>query len=272
MLQVIRENLKNWYRFFTSPSWREWSRIKRVCRNTPPRTGFTTRVNGYVLHAHDAPSLLNQYEAIFVNRAYDFNFRHEAPVIFCCGANMGLEILYFKKKFPGARIQAFEADEKIAGLLHKNITENAFTDVVAHHAAVWTSDGDISFDPDGAQGGRTGTGKSYVKAVRLADLLHREMNIDLLIMDIEGAEYEVLQNCRHELHRIDRLFVEWHSRTDRMQNLDELLVLLQLAGFRYRLNNRLPEAPFINAPIEGGFDAMVEIYAERSGPVAGRAS
>ncbi|TND08117.1 MAG: FkbM family methyltransferase [Bacteroidetes bacterium] len=272
MLQLIREQVKNWYRFFSSPAYREWLRIKRTCRLHPPQTTFTTRVNGYVLHVHDSASLLNQYESIFVNRAYDFHFKNDAPVIFCCGANMGLEILYFKRRFPAAKIQAFEADEKIVQLLHKNVEENAFTDVIVHHAAVWTSDGDISFEPDGAQGGRAGTGKDFVKAVRLADLLENELNIDLLVMDIEGAEYDVLRDCKHQLHRIDRLFVEWHSRTDRMQHLDELLVLLQMTAFRYRLGNKLPEAPFINAPVEGGFDAMVEIYAERSGPVAGRAS
>lgn len=270
MLQLLRESLKPWYLYFTSSDYREWLRIKRTCRRQAPKTVFSTRVAGFTIDVHDAASLLDQYEAIFRNRCYDFNVAHKDPTIICCGANIGLEILFFKKKYPDALIIAFEADAKIAELLHKNVSQNALSNVLVHHAAVWTSDGEITFTPDGQQGGRIGEGSTLVKTMRLADELKRERPIDLLIMDIEGAEYEVLSNCRHVLHRVERLFVEWHSPVTRMQQLDELLVLLQLSGFRYRLQNNLPEAPLANKLIENGFDAMVDIYAEKSGHIAGR--
>jgi len=263
MLQLFRESLKPWFLYFRSPEYREWLRIKNRCKKQPPRTPFKISVAGFTLHAHDSASLLDQYEAVFRRRCYDFDTEQESPLIYCCGANMGLDILFLKKRFPRAKIRAFEADEKIAAVLRKNMDENAFSDVEVTQAAVWTHDTELFFEPDGQQGGKLAERGTAVKAVSLPDLLRKEKSIDLLIMDIEGAEYEVLSACKPQLQNVQRLFVEWHGRAEKMQHLDELLVLLQLAGFRYRLQNHLPDAPFRNAIVENGFDAMVDVYAEK---------
>ncbi len=52
-----------------------------------------------------------------------------------------------------------------------------------------------------------------VRTVRLADYLIGD-RIDLLKIDIEGAEVPVLEDCAARLDWVDRVFVEYHSFTD----------------------------------------------------------
>lgn len=174
-----------------------------------------------------------------------------------------MEIFFFKKHFPDCKIRAYEADPLIAELLAKNVSQNNLKNVETIASAVWKENGKISFQADGALGGKTGVGITEVPCIRLSDDLKKEEQIDLLIMDIEGAELEVLSDCKDQLSKVERLFVEWHGTAKNAQNLSEMLLLLKEAGFRYQLNNKLPKAPFSNGIIENGFDAMVEIYASR---------
>lgn len=262
MLQLIRETLKIVRNYFSDAAYREALRIKRLCRVTPERTPFTTTIAGYTVHVHDSASLHHQYESIFTDAAYAFRSDKKEPVIYCCGANMGLELLAWKKQYPACRIVAFEADASIFNLLQQNV--NALQNIKLHNAAVWTTNGTLAFESDGQQGGRAGAGTKQVQALALHELLAAETEIDFLMVDIEGAELPVLQSCREQLHKVKHLFVEWHSAENAPQQLPELLEMLTSCGFRYRLQNKLPRAPFNNPVTENGFDAMTDIFAERT--------
>ena len=50
-----------------------------------------------------------------------------------------------------------------------------------------------------------------VKTIRLSHLLRRLGFVDLLDLDIQGAELEVLSEARSELRRVRRIYVETHS-------------------------------------------------------------
>lgn len=263
MLQLFREIFKPAAFYLKKADYREWLSVKSACRNKKAGEPVTARIGDYKISGNDAPSFLYQYEEIFVNRSFDTDFGRKDPLIFCCGVNIGLEIFFFKKKYPGCRIVAFEADPGIAAVLKKNVVQNNLQLVEIHAVAVWTENGEINFEPDGALGGKTGAGKTKVPCERLAFCLNMQEKIDLLIMDIEGAELPVLLDCKEQLLKVENLFVEWHGKTGEEQNLGELLELLNSCGFRYRLNNKLPVAPFINRVVENGFDSMVEIYAQR---------
>lgn len=260
---MLRELLKLIRNYFRDGEYREWLRVKSACRKAGAGNPVSVNVSGFTLKGNNASSFQHLYEEIFREKAFDTEFKTETPVIFCCGANIGLEIFFFKKNYPKSRIIAFEADSEIAAVLNENIAANSITGVEVHTAAAWISNGEISFESDGALGGKTGIGKAKIPALRLADLLAKETKIDLLLMDIEGAETAVLSDCRNELAKVEKLFVEWHGPATEKQNLPEILQLLNNSGFRYRLHNKSGKAPFRNRIIENGFDAMVEIYAER---------
>ena len=263
MIQLLREIFKPAYKYISSAEYREWIYVKSHCRNKALGTPVSLKINGFRVSGGDAESFRILYEDIFVNRFFDINFSVKNPIIFSCGANIGLEIFFFKKYFPKCIIYAFESDPVIAKILDENISKNNLKDVTVISAAVWKKSGTINFQPDGALGGKTGTGNVLVNAIRLADELKNQNKIDLLIMDIEGAEIEVLKDCENELPKIENLFVEWHGRNEEAQNFDEMLALIGRAGFRYRLKNNLNNAPFRNRITENGFDAMVQIYASK---------
>lgn len=260
---MFREIVKLIRNYFRDPSFREWLRVKSACRRAGNGHPVSVKIDGFMLKGNDASSFQHLYEEIYREKAFDTGFKSASPLIYCCGANIGLEIFFIKKQYPQCRIVAFEADPEIAGILNENIAVNAMTGIEVHAAAAWISNGEISFQADGALGGKTGIGKTTVPALRLSEILAKETKIDLLLMDIEGAETVVLSDCKNELPKIEKLFVEWHGPANEKQNLPEILQLLNDSGFRYRLYNKPGKAPFRKRIIENGFDAMVEIYAEK---------
>jgi hypothetical protein len=63
----------------------------------------------------------------------------------------------------------------------------------------------------------------------LRDLL--DSPVDFLKIDIEGAEYAVLKDCRDRLQNVRNLFVEYHAAPDEPQRLNEMLSWFSEAGF-----------------------------------------
>ncbi len=258
---ILRQILKPLYYYWKDPDYRAYLRVQQSCRNQKGKP-VTIWLDGYVIEGNEGPSLLHQYEEIIQRRSFDFVSKNNSPVIICCGANIGLEILHLEQMYPDARIKAYEADPVLYSVLKSNIERNE-SKAEAVNCAIHTQNGTVKFTPDGKLGGKIGAGTLEVKSVRLRDILAAEHHIDLLIMDVEGCETDVLRDCADQLTKVDSIFVEWHSDENSPQTLSELLNILQTAGFRYRLNNNLGSAPFMNPVVENGFDAMVEIYASR---------
>lgn len=261
---LIRQMLKPLYRYFKDSDYRAYLRVQKGCRNRDKQR-VTIWLDGFVVEGSDGPALLHQYEEIVQRKSFDFNPKNDQPTIYCCGANIGLEVLHLEQLYPGAHIKAFEPDPELFDILKSNIERNESRAELVN-AAVADKNGVISFQPDGKLGGKIGSGPVEVRTIRLSELLQAEKSIDLLIMDIEGAENIVLKDCAPYLNKVQYLFVEWHSDENQPQALDALLQVLSENGFRYRLNNNLGSAPFQHAEAENGFDAMVEIYASRGRP------
>ena len=189
--------------------------------------------------------------------------RGYAPFIVDCGANIGVATLYWKSPYPGARILAFEPDPLIASDLRGNVAAAGASNVAIVAAAVWTENTTLPFCQPGAGVGRLGSGPLCVRTVRLRDVLagrHR----DLLKSDIEGAEVDVLRDCRGALERVDRLFVEYHSFATQRQRIN--LVVETLVDADYRLFVRTefcPTAPFADTDLRDDMDMQLNMYATR---------
>ena len=206
---------------------------------------------------------------LFFDEIYRFRAARPDPRIIDCGANVGLSIIYFKHLYPAARITAFEPDPRIFGVLEDNLRRFGFEHVTLRREAVWKETGELRFVPDGGFGGRTETGgevpatATAVKAVRLHDFL--EEPVDLLKIDIEGAETVVMEDCRDRLANVERLFVEYHGRRDEPQQLSTLLDYVREAGFRYQIKDAVGFAhPFVREERgDGVFDLQLNIFANR---------
>lgn len=213
----------------------------------------------------DKSSFLFMYEEIFEKEIYHFESENNKPLIIDCGANIGLSILYFKKLYPNCQVVAFEPDKKIFQVLEKNV--GRIENVRLINSAVAGKEGSYEFFSEGADGGRiadsSDTKNVVITAVTLSPFLKE--NVDLLKIDIEGAEYEVLKEIAPILSGVKRIFLEYHSFADKKQTLGEILDILVDAGFRYYLESGGVRSshPFTKRETHLNFDLQVNIFAYR---------
>ena len=187
----------------------------------------------------DCLSLIFQFKRIFLNEAYKFDCKRSEPIIIDCGASFGISCLYFKTLFPKSKIIAFEADPYIADLLKRNLAMNCYSDIEVVNKAVWINNDGVEFGSDGADGGSivNSLNKKVVPSIRLKDILNAQKEIELLKIDIEGAETDVLLDCNESLLKVNRIFVEYHSWNEFPQNLERLLNTLTNNNFIYYIEN-----------------------------------
>jgi FkbM family methyltransferase len=214
----------------------------------------------------DMLSFIGQCKELFVDEIYNFQSKSSSPVIFDCGANVGTSCVYFKTLYPTAKIKAFEADDNITQYLRENLQHNNITDVDVIDSAVWIHSDGISFSCEGADGGsiQGSDNLNKVKSIRLRDYLQKEEIVDLLKIDIEGAEYEVLKDCKDTLDNVENIFIEYHSWNNSPQKLSEILAILEKNNFRYYISSISERShPFINIGLDQNMDLQLNIFGVR---------
>ena len=230
--------------------YREYLKLLLVYGRTPRFKSREIKFLNYKVSVVDCLSFIYQYKEIFVKQYYLFESDKSSPLIYDCGANIGISCLFFKRHFPDARIKAFEADHKIANIMEENLRKNHISDVEIYPQAVWTDSGGLEFCTDPADAGSIfGKGnKIKVDSVRLKDLVEQEKSkIDFLKMDIEGAETAVMFDLGDSITRVKNIFIEYHSIVKEDQTLDKILGLLSEYGFRYFINSVYEkQVPFRN--------------------------
>lgn len=208
-------------------------------------------------------------KTIFIEKAYEFKTQNLRPRILDCGANIGVTVRYWKHLYPDASVIAFEPDPEIFQILKNNV--RSFPGIELVQAAVWSSEGEISFICEGREGGRieevstnqTDYTTKTLPTKRLRDYLNEP--IDLLKIDIEGAELAVLEDCVDRLHNVQHLFVEHHSFLNQPQQLGRFFTLLEEAGFRLHIHSHSNSPqPFIEKIAFNDKDLWLNIYCTRS--------
>src|SRR5690348_10496292 len=61
------------------------------------------------------------FRELFLEACYFFQPETDSPIIFDCGSNIGMSLLFFKKLYPNARISAFEPDPYTFVILERNV-------------------------------------------------------------------------------------------------------------------------------------------------------
>ncbi|WP_328328305.1 MULTISPECIES: FkbM family methyltransferase [unclassified Streptomyces] len=164
------------------------------------------------------------HREIFQDDTYALDGLPDAPVVVDAGANIGLFTLYIKRKYPAARVIAFEPVPENIRILEKNLCLHGIDDVTVHPVCLGSEPaagadftyfprlpGNSTRYPEGlalqktlmarhmgeerAAAALEPTGIS-VPVDRLSDVLatrHPEVtSIDLLKIDVEGAELDLL--------------------------------------------------------------------------------
>lgn len=217
----------------------------------------------------DSASFIFTYDELFNKEIYKFKAPNSMPFVIDCGANIGLSIIYFKKLYPEAEIVAFEPDNKVFETLQYNIGAFNFSNVTLVNKACWNEETTLKFYSEGADGGRNAIESDSenlieVKTTRLKHFLNRK--IDFLKIDIEGAEFVVLNDCKDLLYNVENIFVEYHSFLKQEQYIPEILIILKNAGFRIHITTpgATSSSPFMGIRSYGEMDNQVNIYASKS--------
>jgi FkbM family methyltransferase len=133
------------------------------------------------------------------------------------GANIGIASRVFADRWPDAAVVAVEFEPANHAMLLRNCA--AHPRIQARWAALWNECGQVSvaagengewgFQVDSAK-----TGLADVSAITIEQLLDDLgwESVDLVKLDIEGAEREVLATASRWLPRVNHLVVELHER------------------------------------------------------------
>ncbi len=253
-------------KIFRNKYYREYLRLLFLYGRIPRYEGRDLKFLDYKIFVPDCLSFIYQFKEIFVKQYYLFPTESAIPVIYDCGANIGISLLFFKSIFHNARIKAFEADKSLADILHNNLINNGITDVEIIPKAVWIHNNGMEFYSNQADAGSIygKENKILVDSIRLRDLIVREERIDFLKFDIEGAEPEVIEDIGKNLKIVRNLFIEFHSFIEQKQKLDKMLFILAENGFRYFINSVYDkQKPFLNRinPQNPEMDLQLNIFA-----------
>lgn len=237
----------------------------------PRRQPGRISIVGWDIEYVDGLALVSSLDVLIQKRWNDFISPHDHPTILDCGANIGLSVLRYKRLYPNAEIIAFEPDPEILPVLKRNLTRNAADDVQVVQAAVWTAGGSAEWHCEGIDGSRIvgpehhGLPTRNVRTVDLRDYLGR--SIDLIKMDIEGAELEVIPGIEGRLATVQQLVVECHVMCDQAVQLAKVIDVLAQSGFRLTVNCLGPRFDLVNKPAgnarTSGYDQYVLLAAWR---------
>jgi FkbM family methyltransferase len=177
---------------------------------------------------------------LVLDRIYErggFAFSSNLRTVVDAGAHAGIFSLMASRW--ADRVVSIEASQINFDLLKLNIDRNHIANIDARHRALWSKSGQFLDLDASAESGcgrvnsqfRSITRGNTVESISLDDLIEEIGPIDLLKIDIEGAEYETFRACS-KLSCISSIVGEMHileaGDTERLQTL---VAHLEDAGF-----------------------------------------
>lgn len=155
---------------------------------------------------------------IFVMKDYNFSVSPTPKFIIDGGAYVGYSALYFLSKYPNATIAAVEPEKANFRIL-KEHTEN-LNNVICFNAGLWHKDAYLKVRDRGY--GQWGfmteevreSDRHDIKAITIGTILEETGfdTIDILKLDIEGAEKELFSENTDWLDKVNILIIELHDR------------------------------------------------------------
>lgn len=165
------------------------------------------------------------YWQIFINREYDIPMSIRPKLIVDAGANVGYSAIYFAKRFPDAKIFALEPEKSNFEVLKLNTA--SYPNIFAVDKALWHETGKLSFfAPPASRAGAQKDGfhialdhhdqdRTFdVECLTIAEILAStgQERIDLLKIDVEGAEKSIFANASGWIDKVDLIISEMHDR------------------------------------------------------------
>lgn len=202
---------------------------------------------------HDLATLIDE---VLRRKAYFFETQNPAPVIIDGGANFGIATYAYLRAYPDAEVIAFEPGRRSLLSLRKNVEMNNWKNVTVYPKALAGQAGKVTFyEPKHMPMGGSLTTRlkdrdfechTYqVETVCLSSIMDRP--VDLLKLDIEGAETEVIEEVGDRIKLARRIYCEVHSTPDTSAVVRSGLLAQHLEGLGFECRT----AP--NHPLQSPF-------------------
>lgn len=207
---------------------------------------------GFKIEGFDYNTIRFLFKEIFYRNEYFFECKSQKPIIFDCGANIGMATLFFKWLYPKCIVYSFEPDKKTFKLLQRNIRKNKLKNVFLFNLALSDKNGTVDFYSDSKNPGslimttknnESNDTKTRVKTISLSNFLKKEKikKIDFIKMDIEGSEREVIEDLANnkQLDYVSKICVEYHHHLPIIESkLSYFLEIFEKNNFNYQINTR----------------------------------
>lgn len=147
---------------------------------------------------------------LVLQRVYDGLGGFPAGTVIDAGAHVGLFSLVAAQH--AEHVIALEPDPVNFRVLQLNLALNKATNVTPINAALWTEPGEIPFQTSWhTTGGRIlNSGDEVVETRTLDQLIGEYGEVDLLKLDVEGAENKVIPAAEEALRSVKRIVAELH--------------------------------------------------------------
>jgi FkbM family methyltransferase len=166
----------------------------------------------------NASTDINVFSQVIYDKEYELNYRLNPSVIVDCGANIGLASIYFKNRFPKAKIIAIEPERSNFEILKKN-TER-YSNIYCINCGIWPHSTNLKISNRNCDnwGFRVEETESKeensIEAISIDDIMKRFQldHIDILKIDIEGSEQKVFEsNVDKWLPFVKVIVIELHD-------------------------------------------------------------
>jgi FkbM family methyltransferase len=224
------------------------------------------RIHNFTFFGTSLSELKHVVNEVFDHHIYYFETNSKNPRIIDVGAHLGVASHYFAHTHPFAKILAVEPHPVSFSLLQENCQWNQLENISLIQACVVPKSNTLSQNlslsnnslqkttlfTDSAgewlsstsyrQGGWNGSQAEMIQievpAITLEQLINNQP-VQLLKIDIEGAEWEVLLSAQDELRYVERLILEYHPHQD--HPIEKLISHLQ--KFQLRPTQPVPVSP-----------------------------
>jgi len=198
------------------------SRMLRRLHSTLRFVDVSPAGSPYPLRVRPGTSDVVAFQEVFLDRDYDVDLPLEPKLAVDIGANVGYTAVFLAQRHPGCRVIAVEPEAANFDLLCHNTAPYANIEVI--RAALWSRPCRLTLEDATAENysfrfteNATGSAETAIRGMTLSTILEEhgipeEDSIDLLKIDIEGAEAEIFSERPDWLDRLQVLMIELHER------------------------------------------------------------
>jgi FkbM family methyltransferase len=215
-----------------------WANTRAIRDNQPP-VAYYLQLNNHqrIFYLRTNLGDIQIFYDIFWRTIYQLPapLLAKATTVIDMGAHIGMVAAYFSSQCPQATIYCIEADDSNYALLTKNLqSEITNGTVIAEHAAISNRNEVVYLQKSArsynSQLADTDTVTNYpVKGIRMEQFLqeHGITHIDIIKIDIEGAEAFLFDNDLNWLSITNTIIIEIHSEN----NLQQFTTAVTKFGF-----------------------------------------